>query len=99
MIKMEKFQSLFRVGQRAEKAKDVFSDEELVNQDVLNISNQCTICPSSKSENEHLKEELAAKEAEISVLRNRINELENDKTKKSPAAATSESSTQTVQTN
>ena len=99
MIKMEKIQSLFRLGLRAEKAKDVFSDEELVDQYVLNISNQCTICPSSKSENEHLKEELAAKEAEISVLRNRINELENDKTEKSPAAATSESSTQTVQAN
>ena len=89
---MERFQSFFRPGQRAEKAKDVFFD-------ALNISNQCKICPSSKSENEQLKEELAVKEAEILVLRNRINELENDITAKSPAAATSESSTQTVQTN
>ena len=96
---MEKLQSLLRLGQRAEKAKDVFSDEELVDQDVLNISNQCSICSSSISENEQLKEKLAEKEAEIFVLKNQINELENKQTQESSTATTLDSSTQTVQTN
>ena len=75
---MEKLQSIFRLGQRAENAKEVFFDEELVDQDVLNISNQCTICLSSMSENEQLKENVANVEEEEEDTESRKRKTESD---------------------